>query len=428
MPLRNKLATALVSGCLTIAFNCYGAMDSEVSVGTDVRWIDNVFFTESDKLEDTLVTLYADINLASVEEVTEFELGYEISREDYLEDSFDSQNYYQGTGSLNVHLLPTRLFWRTRIGSEVTQRDSIGADIPTNRDQRNYAETGLEYLLMNTGRDQVSILPSVSTIRFREADYNDSDRGGLRVSWNHSMSRLTGAGLNCEGEKVDFKNGEGDYDTLRCNVSLTRNLRRGSVGLDVGKRSINPEIGDKVNGMAYTLGFRWTERQHGFGVFAVRDIVDNTQSFFGQGFEGGGSPIEVNTDFKSIAVRKRYEIQYSYAASRTDRLEASVYRDVDDVYESNLDTDRTGLNLNYTRALTKQMEAKFTYNFLKTEYAQSTNEENVDYDEVYRVELGKLLSRQFKAYGALVADTRRAQIDGLDYEVYSAELGAFYTF
>lgn len=428
MPLRNKLATVLVSGCFTIAFNCYGAMDSEVSVGTSARWIDNVFFTENDRQSDTLMTVYTDISLSQVAEATEFDINYELFREIYIEDSFDSQNYYLGSANFNVHLLPNRLSWISSLSSGVTQRDSIGVDIPTNRDQRNYAETGLEYLMLNSGRDRVAVLPSVSATRFREASFNDNDRAGLNVGWIHRVSNILEAGVNCDGEKVDFTDGEGDYDSARCNVHLQRALRQGMIAVELGKRKINPALGDTIDGTAYNVDMNWVEERHNFRLSAARDIVDNTQSFFGEDSQIGDFPTEVNTDLKSLSVRKRVDARYGYTISRRDQVELGVFVDSDDVYESNQDTDRTGVNLNYTRALSRQTDVRFNYAFLKTVFADSTVDENVDYDDSYQFTLTRAFSRQLDAYCALLAETRRAQEDGQDYEVYSFQMGVEYTF
>ena len=427
MPLRNKLGNLFLSSCFIVAVDCYGAIDSEVSVGASGRWTDNVYLASSDQRNDLLGEARLNISLNSVEEVSEFDLSYEISHQNYLRDSFGNENYLQGQGSLNFHLLPNQLFWQSRIQSEVTRRDVVGADLPSNRDQRNYAETGLNYLMYRSGRSQVSIIPMVSATRFRQVQENNNNRGTLGVDWNYALSRLTTTGFNCEGEKVDFTDSGGDYETVRCNVALQQTLRKGSLDADIGKRWVNPE-GDSLDGIAYSLGLSWSEAQHDFSIFAERDILDNTDSLGGLNFTGGEGPIEVNTDLRSLSVRKRFEVQYGYTFSQTDQLSVTAYLDSDDLYESTADTDRTGIDVSYMRSVTADLFGSLIYSFVKTEFSTSTPDETVEYDDVYRVRLDKQFSRQFNVYGLIEAEINRANSELNDYEAYSAELGILYTF
>lgn len=428
MPLRNKLGNLFLSSCLVVGFDCYGAIDSEVSVGASGRWTDNVYLTSDNQRNDVLGEARVNVTLNSVEEASEFDLSYEISHQNYLRDSFGNENYLQGQGSLNLHLLPNQLFWQSRIQSEITRRDVVGADLPSNRDQRNYAETGLRYLAYRSGRSEVSIIPMVSATRFRQVQENNNNRGTFTVDWNYAVSSLTNTGFNCEGEKVNFTDSGGDYDIARCNVVFQRTLRKGRLDADIGKRWVNPEMGDSLDGLAYSLGLSWSDAQHDFSVYAMRDILDNTDTLGGLNFTGGEGPIEVNTDLRSLTVRKRFEVQYGYTFSQTDQLSVVAYLDSDDLYESTEDTDRTGIDLSYMRTVTSNLYGSISYSFVKTEFSQATPDETVEYDDIYRLRLDKLFSRQFNVYGLIEAEINRANIEANDYEAYSVEIGILYTF
>ncbi|MBA53123.1 MAG: hypothetical protein CMK89_01595 [Pseudomonadales bacterium] len=428
MPLRNKLGKLILSSCFVVAVDCYGAIDSEISVGTSGRWTDNVYFDADDQRNDVLGEASVNIAVSSIEEVTEFQLGYLITHENYLRDSFGNDNYVQGTGALNVHLLPSQLFWKSEIESEITRRDSTSVDVPANRDQRNFARTGLEYVSFLSARDQLLFNPYVSGTRFKQATYNNGNRVGLVVDWNHSLSPLMSAGLGCDGQKVDFSDGDGDYDTVRCNVSVSRRLNGGNLEVDLGQRKVNPEGGESFDGVAYSAAMTLVKEPHEFGVLLSRDIQDNTESLFSRDFVGGEGPIEINTDFKSLSIRKRFEIQYAYVFSSVQQFELVAYLDSDDVYKSRLDTDRTGVDAVFTRSITPQLEARLQYSFVKTEFADGTADQTVNYDDLYRILINKIFSKQFEAYAAIEAEKRRAESDLQGYEAYSAELGIVYTF
>ena len=191
---------------------------------------------------------------------------------------------------------------------------------------------------------------------------------------------------------------------------------------------MNPSVGGSLDGVAYSLGLSWSDALHDFSFYAVRDIFDNTDSLDGLNFTGGEGPIEVNTDLRSLSVRKRFELQYGYTFSQTDQLSVTAYIDSDDVYGSTADTDRTGVDVSYLRSVTADLYGSLTYSFVKTEFSQATPNETVEYDDIYRMRLDKMFSRQFNVYGLIEAEINRANNEANDYEAYSAELGILYTF
>ena len=428
MSLKTKLGNVAALCLLSVGADGYCAMDSQVSVGVSGEWIDNVFYSSIDRRHDLVSELSLDLSLQSIQEVNDIALEYSFSHENYLRDSFDNANYMEGTGTFVIPLLPRRLSWNSEIASSITLRDSLTPDNPDNRDQRNSAQTGLDYFVVNTGRNQVSVNGNVSIVRFRESEINNSNRGSVDLSWSHAFSRRTNGGMTCSGEKVDFTEDDADYETVVCQVNYARQLANGAVSLDVGKRSVNPPTGRSTKGTSYTFDFSWAFVNSDLSVNVLRDITDTTVGLSGGDFTGGQGPIDINTDVRSLTVRKRAEARYNYILSGRDQFGVVVYRDSDDLYDSVLDTDRDGVDLNYTRAISQSLSSNITYSFVRTDYADGSEFSEVDYENVYNFSLSKAYSRRFQVTGMLEAQTRRAPTEIEEYEVYSVRAEANYTF
>ena len=428
MSLKTKLGNVAALCLLSVGADGYSAMDSQVSVGVSGEWIDNVFYSSIDRRHDLVSELSLDLSLQSIQEVNDIALEYSFSHENYLRDSFDNANYMEGTGTFVIPLLPRRLSWNSEIASSITLRDSLTPDNPDNRDQRNSAQTGLDYFVVNTGRNQVSVNGNVSIVRFRESEINNSNRGSVDLSWSHAFSRRTNGGMTCSGEKVDFTEDDADYETVVCQVNYARQLANGAVSLDVGKRPVNPPTGRSTKGTSYTFDFSWAFVNSDLSVNVLRDITDTTVGLSGGDFTGGQGPIDINTDVRSLTVRKRAEARYNYILSGRDQFGVVVYRDSDDLYDSVLDTDRDGVDLNYTRAISQSLSSNITYSFVRTDYADGSEFSEVDYENVYNFSLSKAYSRRFQVTGMLEAQTRRAPTEIEEYEVYSVRAEANYTF
>lgn len=429
IPVNKTVGFLAVNVSLIWGSPALAAIQSEVSVGVIEEWIDNVYYSSFDRRHDLSTEVYLDLNMNSVGEASQFELGYRVSHENYMRDSYDNVNYMQGNGALSMQLLPRRLFWNTDVNSSVTLRDSISPDSPDNRDQRHFVSTGLDYTLISSRTNSVTASATVSATRFREADTNNNNRKSAEIAWNHVFSPLVNGGLTCSGEEADFVDSDVYYETVRCQVNASRRLRNGLVAVDLGKRTINPNRGDTLDGLSYSVDFSIEEGRHRYSLNSYRDLSDTSVGLSDQDFVGGGNlPTDVNTDVLALTVRKRTEFGYSYTLTASSDIGLLLYRDSDDIYDSNLDTDREGLDLTFSRMTPADIRASVTYSFVRTEYAFATPSESVDYLNIYELGLSKRFSPHFDVSGVLSAEVRNGETDFQDYEAYSIRVDAAYTF
>ncbi|MGB3621417.1 MAG: hypothetical protein WBA20_08735, partial [Ketobacter sp.] len=92
-------------------------IENRVSTAVGTEWNSNVYKSASDHQSDTIGRLLVDLNLSNLGESTDYGISYKLLHEEYLDDSFDSRNYYSGLGYFNMTLIPSRLSWNSEVGS-----------------------------------------------------------------------------------------------------------------------------------------------------------------------------------------------------------------------------------------------------------------------------------------------------------------------
>jgi hypothetical protein len=421
--------TFAVIVCGVYAVPALSVVHSEYTVGLNTEWIDNVFNRSYNRIHDTKNRLYLDIALNSDErEVTQYGMDYSISHESYLRDSFDRNNYFEGSGFLNLHLYPNRVYWRNSVSSAVTLRDSVSTNTPDNRDQRNNFSTSLDYFAISSRRDNLSISTSVNATQFREASQNDNSRYGLSVVWDHSLNSLLSAGASCNANVVEF-DVVGNYKSYLCTVNVDQRLNNGDVLFNVGKRLVNPEAGAEIDGLYYSLQFNWQSGPNDISIRTNRDVTDTTVSFADLEFSAGAfTPVDINSDVLALVARTRTQLNYRYEFTGLTSVSTTAYRDSEDLYNSDQDTDRDGVTLSLNHALTADLDLDVSYSFERNEFAPGSPNQTVDYSNRYQLSASKTFTRHLVIVGYLGAENRKAERDVQEYETYSIGLDLAYTF
>lgn len=405
------------------------AVQSEYTVGLNTEWNDNVFNRSFNRVHDTKNRVYLDIALSSDErDAAQYGMDYSVSHESYLKDSFDRNNYFEGAGFFNLHLYPNRVFWKNNISSTVTLRDSVSTNTPDNRDQQNNFSSSIDYNAIRSRRDSVSLSTSVSATRFREASQNSNSRYQFSVEWLHSLTTLLTAGASCAADQAEFDNAA-NYKAYLCRVIVNRQLREGNVVFKIGKRLLNPENGNEIDGLYYSLLFNWNSGPHDISIISNRDVTDTTVSFSDLNYTSNSfTPVDINSDLLALLVRTRTQLNYRYALTVLTSVSTTAYRDSEDLYNSNRDTVRDGATVLLSHALTADLGLDLSYSFERSEFSASSPEQTVDYSHRYQLSASKTFTRHFVISGYLSAENRKAELDAQEYEAYAIGLDLAYTF
>ena len=415
---------------LGIALSCThaaGAIDKSVTLSLSAEWEDNANKSSFNRESDLVTNLGLDVKVGEDFGGYEYGILYNIEHQRYQDDTFDSSNYLNGTAFLNLNVIPHRVFWDNSISSAVTLLNAVQPDVPDNRDQRNTIYTAPRFVIMQSTRDSLTVSANAEKIMFREVNENDNTRLGADVVYSHRLTSLVTSGVSCNAESASFDS-DGDYENYSCYLNVDRRINNGNISLAIGKTVIDPDNGQKIDGLVYDARMNWSADNNSLYFTARRNITDTSFGIELEGFDQSFSPIIFNTEQVYLTRRSRAELGASRSVSSITTVSGNLYWDLDDVEDSPADTIRTGLVLNYSRELPEDCQIRFDYRFEKTEFNGIEELQTIDFTSIYRLTMNHSFSRNLEGEVYLLAENRRADIEIDEYEMYGIGASVQYEF
>lgn len=406
----------------------HAAVNNEVVVGAASVWEDNVFRDSTNRESDISNRVYAILN--ADEDMGSYHYGasYDIEYRWYVDSSYDSATYLNGSAFADFLLLNRRLNWDNRIASAVSMRNASEPNTPDNIDQRNSIYTAPSINIINTQRDRLALGAHATKLMYREASDNDSTRYGADATYSHQFTQLFSGGLNCVGEKTEFKT-ESNYESHSCSITTSRVLNGGNVSLNVGKSRINPEVGEEIDGLIYQFRANWSSELWGWYLSSLRSITDTTVGLgllLAQEGNNAFTSVDTNTDLAVLTTRTRTELGLDYSINSAMTLSGVAYRDLDDIeLDGAPDTLRKGASIFMEKDFPNNISTRLAYYFERTEIELI---ETTDYVSRYSFRLAKDFSNQLQVALELDAEDRRADLQQDEYEVYGVSLDGSFTF
>lgn len=391
-------------------------MELTLNTGAQLEWTDNVFASSGERRNDLLETIFFGAEVEGSETSYQYGIGYTVSHERYQRDSFADESYYNGEAFFLWVPLAGRFDWRFAIESDVTQRSSLGAATPANRDQRTTYSTAPRLVLLSLPRDNVYVEGNASRITFREDEGNDSDRAGGTVGWEHAISTLTLLSLIGNKEKVTFDENGADYERSSYRLGVTRQINGGSVSLSVGQTELYPENANKLRGTNAASNFTWSNATHTISLDATRDLTD-TSAGFGDWANGEAfNPGDVNTGEVALVTRTRVSLADTYRFSQTIDLLGMVYSDSEQSDDETIDAERLGLSLRAIKDLSESLSVRAEFSY---ERDQNRIVEAVERTSTYELAIEQRLEDRIFMSGWLRREDATNDVDDLDYEIHT---------
>ena len=408
----------LVIGAAALAY-MQGAYSLELTLlgGAELEWTDNVYLSNENRRNDLLETIRAGVRAEDSDTWYELNLDYEASHERYERESFDAETYYSGAASVLLIPLPDRFDWLFSVESTTTQRDSVLADTPDNRDQRNIYRTAPRLVLLALSRDTVALNAEASRITFRDDEESESNRVGGSLTWDHQLSVLTSLNLTGGHQKVNFELAE-DYERDSYSLGFTRQINNGTISLSAGQTRLTPEESEELEGANYMGSIEWGTDLHSFRFDAIHDLTD-TSAGFASGVNTSPeflSPTDINTGEVDIITRTRFSLSDTYLVTGATTLYGMIYNDDEESETDPADTtERTGGVLSVRRGLNPDVDLELAGRYEKSrEGVDEIEDDTVN----IRLSLYKRFGEQVTLAGWLEREEGDGEVDEQDYEVH----------
>lgn len=175
-------------------------------------------------------------SFAYLEDRTHFEsdLSYSITRQEYLDDSFEGRNAVLGRGYLSVRTANDAFSWMVENRVRDGLLDVLQAEIPQNLTRVNTLSTGPRVRLRLSGRDDLIFAATHTEVETENARAdNTSDSASL--VWDHQATRRLGISTSLSHTVTDADFSEvGEIKQQHGALRFDRTLRRGMFSVEGG--------------------------------------------------------------------------------------------------------------------------------------------------------------------------------------------------
>ncbi len=204
-----------------------------------------------EQIDDEALTYGTDFSY--LEDRTHFvsDLSYSITRQEYLDDSFEARNAILGTGFLSVRTADNAYSWIVENRVRDGLLDVLQAEVPQNLTRINTLSTGPRVQLRLSGRDDLVFAATHTEVKTENA-LADNTSDSASIIWDHQATRLLGisTSVNYTVTEPEFANvGEsgtdvGEIEEQRAALRFDRTFRRGMLSVEGGYADAEVENAD----------------------------------------------------------------------------------------------------------------------------------------------------------------------------------------
>jgi hypothetical protein len=396
----------------------------------ELEYDDNIRKTKTNEESDIQELVGVAINYSYVSRSLDMGLGYELTHEEYADDSFEGKTRLQGNARVQISTNPARYSWLIQHDQSIANTNNRNADTPNNLDMRSVFTTGPNVNLQPSPVDTLSAVFRYVDVRFDEQSDNDTQREQAQLSWNHLLSPRSTVGLSVSYVEVEGDTPTSGYNQQKFGVNYNSQIKYGSYSLSGGTTSLERDVDgiDDVDGSYYSASFNTTWSGSSLGFSANRDVTDSSiglsQNFSaGSGFQNG----DTNFDAIDIVTRTRYQIFYT-RRNVDGRLGMSVQLAHDEEDFDTLLTDQESQSgsIAFDYALSQNMNTSIGFRYEKNKFL---DEPLLGEDETQEIslELDHTVGQQWGFTYSIVHDDRENNVDaGREYQSLRAAVRVNY--
>ncbi|MES2661954.1 MAG: hypothetical protein V4629_01505 [Pseudomonadota bacterium] len=304
-----KKSLSILLGLIFVPVVANALPRSEVVVGYELEFTDNLFATEENKERSTAQAVTGELSLEDFEGSLLYETDLDFRYLSYLDSDVDDR--LQATGSVNTEwfFIPKQLSW-VFDNAIVEQRvDPLSGSSPLNIEWVNSMSTGPVWILRPSERNIIELTARYERVDYEESIEDESESVLGNIEWVRIISPLLDIGLGAQAsERQDFGVDEFTEEKQSAYAFFDNEFKNAQLYLAGGATRIT--VDDFEDEFA-TVDGRWTHSWTPtleFQLLAERAVVSGSDLLldsedFLEGAEPGAEPnpqIPVFEDFESI--------------------------------------------------------------------------------------------------------------------------------
>jgi len=423
-PVRPRWYGAALLISILTASTGVSALQVKGNVGVDMRYTDNAALAPFNESDDLITTGSIGASVSEDQGPVTGNANAAFRYVDYLDDTFDNQDYLNLGASAGWEQIRNVLRWNLDDYFSQTAINTLEADTPSNTENINVINLAVQWTIRPADRHKVTVTPSFADYYY-EISPTDNQQTGLAASWSYQFRPTVAISLNGAYRDVAY-----DDDTLgadntnsNVNVGIAISRSRSQYAASVGASKVDRDSGGGSDGFVarltalYKLGTRST-----IDANVSTDITDTSNAYLDSSVDpnaGNFGNIQTSSD-----VLRNSLFRVAYNRNGTT-LDFSAWVELRDLNYQTTPNDRKvqeyGTSFGYN--LSPRMTATVGGRYIETK------EENLMITEKYSQadgQLGYALSRKLNAHAGVRFQTKNSTLPQNEFDEFSVFAGLGY--
>jgi hypothetical protein len=378
--LRGGTLRALATLMFCLPLNALAADGLSYEVNAGGGYTDNITRSATDEQDETIATAGVKLSYGQESAHVTTDVVGDLDFFNYLQNTYDSELIGTVLGKFDVSLVDDRLHWFVTDSFGQVLGDPFLPSTPANRDNLNYATTGLTTNIGLGSQMRLNAGASYSLASYENLPFDSNtvlgDLGLTRL-----LSDSNSIGLNLRASKVEFEEdalSSSNYDLQEAVLRYMLNSARMQVKLDAGYAQIGRDVGGDDGNLLFRFDFSRQLSPRSTVLFSAGQEYSNSAAAFAT--ERAGAPVTPDTlsgRQTSDAFTHRYaSASWGVSGRRTQLDLTGSWNDEEYDFGSLLDQSLTAFGLSVRRDLTAALSAEIYAQYGKGEFKALG-----DYDE-----------------------------------------------
>jgi hypothetical protein len=348
----HRLAFAGAFGFLVSA-----SAHAELSYGleTGIGYSDNIRRVEGAGVTDEKIGIFGvDLTWNETTRRLDGDAVVDLSYNEYLDDTYDSEVVGTADGSLTLGIVPERFTWVFDESFGQAQTDPFAPATPDTSENINYFSTGPNVILRFGAAAGMRLFGRYSITSYEESPL-DSDRTLGGAALFREISASSTLSLNGVAEQIDVEQAGADYDRDSAFFSYELDGGRTDLTTQLGYTWLKPETGEDNDGLLASIMLtRVLSASSTLYMEVGTQFTDAAEALRGalDGAVGGVDIAATSDPFEN----RTAELRWSFARNRTTFGLGASWNE--DRYEHTTDLDRTrySYEATFSRRLGRQLD------------------------------------------------------------------------
>lgn len=277
----------------TLALNTFVyAVEFKPDASLGVEFTDNSKKASTNEEDDTIIIARLGAVIDASSGSVNIKGGGSIRHQEYLNDTFGSQDYLNLNATAGWEMIKDRVSWRMQDVFSQQAINSLNANTPDNTQDTNVFTFGPTLFYPVSSRQSFRLVPEYRKFNYESGNI-DNASNSVDANWNYFVFRTLSLGLRGGINKVDYDEeliSDNTFTNLHFTLSGTR--PRSTYSIELGSTHVEKEQGQSERGATGNMSWLYniTNFSH-VRAYVSSDLTDTNRSLLNSGIDPDNAAI-----------------------------------------------------------------------------------------------------------------------------------------